>query len=478
MGFQMPLGLICIGGPLLDAGYDVKLIDADAEKISHPELKEIAKDFDPHLIGISHTGSTAAHTHVVETMSELKNILPETPIVYGGVYPSFAWRAILEDVADVDFIIRGEGEQVMLDLAGALKSGSPLEDVDGLAWRDDYGVRINKQATPICDLDKYRPGWELVDFDQYTLQGVRAAGIQFGRGCPHSCGFCGQWIFWRRYRRRSPENFVDQIEYLYKEHKITHFWPADEHFGAERKALVAVLEEIVRRDLKITLTLNISVEAILRDEDILDLYEKAGMGFLSLGVESDNDEVVEGFGKSSYEKACKAMKILREHNILSCANVIFGLEEETWGTLWRRLKRLRRMNPDFMNATYLTPHFWTPVGSKVPLEKVVQPDSSRWGYRNQVLETKNLTPLQLFIGVKITEFFVHVRFRRVWGAIFPTNIKARNMGWWLLMRALKVWVMEIVRDRPKGMIERGAFTKHRKAVRILFPRAARKQSDL
>jgi anaerobic magnesium-protoporphyrin IX monomethyl ester cyclase len=473
----VPLGLVLVGGPLIDAGFEVKLIDADARKLSSEELTKEVRDFNPDLIGVSHTGSTAAHSHIVSNIELLKNNLPKVPIVYGGIYPSFAWRAIMEDMPEVDYIVRGEGEQILLDLASALRDGSSLADIDGLVWRDSNGMRVNKGAKPICNLDQYRPAWELVDWDLYKLMGRRAAGLQFGRGCPHSCGFCGQWIFWRRYRHRSPKNFVDQIEYLVKEEGIEHFWPADEHFGADREALIEVLQDIVDRGLKITLTLNISVDAILRDEDILDLYKKAGMGFLSLGVESDNDEIVEGFEKSSYEKACRAMKLLRQHGILTCANVIFGLEDETYRTLWRRLWRLRRMNPDFLNATYLTPHFWTPIGSKVPLDKVIQPDSSRWGYRNQVLVTENMSAMQLFLAVKVTEFFIHVRPKRVWEALFPYDRGMRNLGIWLLWRALIVWVIEIFRDRPKGLIEKGDFEADPSAVRVLFPRAIRKQAD-
>lgn len=477
LGYQVPLGLVFVGGPLTDAGFEVKLIDADALKLSEDELTSAAQDFAPDLIGISHTGSTAAHTHVVDTIYALKKALPESKLVYGGVYPSFAFRAIMEDVPAIDYVVRGEGENITVQLAAALRDGGAFEEIDGLVWRhrEGGGFKVNQAAKPLCDLDRYRPGWELVDWDLYKLLGQRAAGVQFGRGCPNTCNFCGQWVFWKKYRRRSPKNFVDQIEHLAKEYGIEHFWPADEHFAADREALTEVLEEMISRDMRVSMSINASVDTILRDEDILHLYKKAGVDFAALGVESDNDEVVDSFGKSSYAMATRAMELLRKHGILSCANVIFGLEDETFKTIWRRFLRLRRMDPDFINATYLTPHFWTPLGAKVPLDKVIEPDTSRWGYRNQVVATPNLTPGQLFFGVKATEFFLHIRPSRVWRAIFPHDPVVGRMGMNALYRALIVWTIEVFNDRPKNVVRTGEFAAHEKSVRILFPRATRKE---
>lgn len=478
LGYQVPLGLVFVGGPLVDAGFDVKLVDADARRMSHADLADEVRLFNPDLIGVSHTGSTAAHGHVLETISKLKESGSAARIVYGGVYPSFAFRAIMEDVPDVDFVVRGEGEKILLDLARALRDGGSLEDIDGLVWRDDDGLRVNKAAKSIVDLDAYRAGWELVEWDLYTLLGQRSSGVQFGRGCPNSCDFCGQWIFWKRYRHRSPKNFVDQIEYLVREHGIEHFWPADEHFAADREALIEVLQDIVDRGLKVSMSINTSVDTVIRDEDILHLYKQAGVDFAALGVESDNDEIVSRFGKSSYDMACRAMKLLRAQGILSCANVIFGLEDETFSSIWRRLLRLRRLDPDFVNATYLTPHFWTPLGSKIPLDSIIQPDSSRWGYRNQVVATPNLTPLQLFVSVKATEFFLHIRPTRIWRALFPHDKVVGRMGIRALQRALIVWMIEIIRDRPRKAPSALQASEERSSLRILFPRAfPKKRAD-
>lgn len=470
LGYQIPLGLVLVGGPLVDAGYEVKLLDADAKKLSIDEVVKVAKQFQPDLIGISHTGSTAAHPHAAKTIKALKAALPETYIVYGGVYPTFAFRYIMQTLSEIDFIVRGEGEAVMLDLVSALNDKRQLKDVPGIVWRDQGEPVVNPAAPLIQNLDAYRPGWELVDWPLYRLLGWRSAGVQFSRGCPNNCDFCGQWVFWKKYRHRSPENFVAQVKELVTKYKVEHIWPADEHFCADRESLIKILTGIVNEKIKVSLSINASVDSILRDKDILPLYKKAGIDFIALGVESDNDEVVQAFGKSSYEMAGEALRLLKKHSIISCANVIYGLEDESFATMWKKFWRLRQLDPDFVNATYLTPHFWTPRGSKIPIAAIIQPNQERWGYRNQVVHTPNLAPWQLFLGVKLTEFFLHIRPSRLWRTLLTFDKETRKFSRRALYRAFVVWLVETFFDFPKTkFLSPGQFSRCPELIKALLP---------
>lgn len=470
-GYQVPLGLVFIGGPLVDAGFEVKMLDADAADLDiNDVLKEIS-DFRPSVVGVSHTGSTASHPTAIKAIKEIKKNFPDTRIIYGGVYPSFAYRSVIKDVAEVDFVVRGEGEASVLEFFKALKAKKPLGKVGGLVWREDGEIRVNKPMPPIKNLDDYRPAWELVDWGLYKLLGRRSAGIQFGRGCPNFCDFCGQWIFWKKWRHFSPKVFVDQIEHLVKHYGIEAVWPADEHFAADRDLLIEILEDISSRDFRVSLSINTSVEAILRDKDIMPLYKKAGIDFAAIGVESDSDDVIGkvGKGKSTYQKACEAVKILQKNQIIACTNIIYGLEEESFKTLIRKCWRLLKLDPDFLNAMYLTPHFWTPAGSKTDPDMVIQPDLSRWDYRHQIIDVPNLSALQLFIGVKFTEFLLHCRPKRLWrGLTFEKY--ARWMSMYGLWKAFQVWTMEIFEHAGVKVEKPGTLFKHQPdKIRSLLP---------
>ena len=218
VGYLTPLGLVSIGGPLIDAGYTVKLIDHDAYGWSFKRLiREVGK-FQPDYILLGHSGSTAAHKTAIKTVHEIKRTFPNIKIIYGGVYPSYADQSILRECSEIDYIVRGEGEQTIVELINTIENKNNLEKVDGITWRKGNQIIANRSRAPIQNLDDYRLGWELLDWPLYRMFGFkRAAGLQFSRGCPLTCSYCGQWMFWKKWRHRSPENIVEQLKILKNE---------------------------------------------------------------------------------------------------------------------------------------------------------------------------------------------------------------------------------------------------------------------
>src|SRR5262249_42288750 len=147
-------------------------------------------------------GSTPAHPACVSLLRTLKASFPDVLTVYGGVYPTYHAGKILAREPAVDVVVRGEGEATAVELAAALDAGRPPSDRAGLACRDGGRVVLTPDRPPLVDLDAYRVGWELIeDWDRYGCFGLgRAAIVQFSRGCPHRCTYCGQHGFWVRWR--------------------------------------------------------------------------------------------------------------------------------------------------------------------------------------------------------------------------------------------------------------------------------------
>jgi anaerobic magnesium-protoporphyrin IX monomethyl ester cyclase len=357
IGYQVPLGMLFLGGPLIDAGHRVRLIDNDALGWSLDRLvKEIAHR-PPDCVLLGHTGSTAAHPAAMETARAIRRHLPFTRIFYGGPYPSSADALILEENPAVDAVVRGEGEETVLELAAAIDEGRrEWDSIPGLTWRDRGQIRRNADRPPAGDLDRFRPGWELVDWDRYRLFGFgRSAGMQFSRGCPLRCGYCGQWSFWRRWRHRSPASFVGELERLARGHRVRIVWLADENFAADRNLAREVLQALIERDLGLSINLNMTAADVVRDADLLHLYKRAGVDNIILGVESLEDDVVRGIGKTNpFAVSREAVRLLRRQGIVSLVNVIYGLVDESPETLLRTFRRLRDLDPDVLNAVYLT----------------------------------------------------------------------------------------------------------------------------
>ncbi len=444
VGHQLPLGLLMIGGPLRDRGDDVLLIDAARQHLRDREIVARVAAFEADAVMIAHVGSTTAHLCCLRVIRAVKAALPGAVTVYGGVHPTYHYRAILSEEPAVDVIVRGEGEATVLDLIatlerqramctqpGTLPMACDLSCVAGIAWRRKSVVEATATRAPITDLDAYRIGWELVErWDDYQAFGLgRAAVVQFSRGCPHTCTYCGQWMFWRRWRHRAIARFVDELETLRTVHNVRFFWLADENPTTDKEVWREVLEEIRRRQLDIALCGSFRAQDIVRDADILPLYKQAGFAYILMGVETVTDETLGKIRKSSHvDDAYQAVRLLRQHGILSIVDYIFGLEEETPGTLWRGLRGLLRYDGDFVNALYLTPHAWTPLGhQQLKSGTVVEPDTWKWDYRHQVLATRYLSPAQLFVGVKLVEALYHLHPHRLWRALTVRDHTLRRL---------------------------------------------------
>ena len=364
IGYLIPLGLVCIGGPLIDAGFTVKLIDHDLYGWSYQRLIEEISDFNADYILLGHSGSTAAHKTALKTIRTIHKELPHLRVVYGGVYPSYADKVVMAECEEIDAIVRGEGEQTVVGLMRTWEQTNDLGYVDGVTWRNGNEIIANRSRTPIKDLDEYRPGWELVDWPRYSMFGFKdAAGLEFSRGCTLTCTYCGQWMFWKKWRHRSPENVVEQLKILANQYHVKIVWFADENFAADRDVAKRILEMIVEADLGLSLNLNMTAADVVRDADLIPLYKRAGVDYIVMGIETLKDEVVTNIRKNNpFEISKEAVRLLRQNNIISLTNLIYGLEEESWKTIFEKFKGLLELDFDILNAMYLTPHFWTAQG--------------------------------------------------------------------------------------------------------------------
>jgi anaerobic magnesium-protoporphyrin IX monomethyl ester cyclase len=424
-------------------------------------LEEIGK-YQPDYVLLGHSGSTASHNVVVETAREVRSAFPSVRIIYGGVYPSYAYESILQEVSEFDVIVRGEGEGTILDLLSTWDAGDDLGSVPGIVWRKNGTITVNRPRSVIQDLDLYRPGWELLDFSKYRMFGFKnVAGFQFSRGCPLTCSYCGQWLFWKKWRHRSPQNIVEQLKLLVEKYNVTMVWFADENFAADRELTIQLLEMIVEADLNLSLNINMTAADVVRDADLMPLYKKAGVDYVVMGVESLKDSVIADVRKNNpFAVSKEAVRLLRQNHILSLTNIIYGLEEENWGTILEKFKGLLELDSDILNAVYLMPHFWTIDGKRTDTSKIIQKDLSKWSYRNQVLAVERMSPLGLFLGVKLTEALFHLRLRSIRRLLFPGEKNYGKIYRESILAGIRVFLAEIlefafeVRFSPRGSTQR------------------------
>lgn len=183
-----PLGLLSVGGPLIDDGHDVELLDGEFGPMPLDVMVEEIGAHRPEAVLFGHSGSSSAQPIISRLAAAVAARLPEAHIVYGGVHPTYFWREIMREEPYVMAVVRGEGEETTRRLMRALGQGAALGDIPGLVFRHGDAIVSTTAAPVITDLDNYRIGWELIDHRRYSYWGgKRAVVIQFSRGCPHLC---------------------------------------------------------------------------------------------------------------------------------------------------------------------------------------------------------------------------------------------------------------------------------------------------
>ena len=446
-GHQIPLGLLIVGGPLLDSGHEVMLLDAERKHLSIRAVVKEVERFSPEIVMTGHAGSTSAHPHCVKMLVAIKRACPGVLTVYGGVYPSYHAEEILRCEKAIDVIVRGEGEATSLELVEAIDSGRPLHRVQSIAYRHRRQPVLTPPRTPIRNLDAFRIGWELIaHWDDYQCFGMGRSGIiQFSRGCPHHCTYCGQRDFWVRWRHRNAVKLVDEIEWLYRTHNVRFFSLADENPAANREEWHRFLEEMAAREIPVHFFASIRTTDIVRDAEILHLYRKAGILYILLGIESTEPEVLKEIKKGSTTRHdLEACRLLKQQGIFSIVAHVVGLKDETWKTFRTAIQQLIHYDGDFVNVTHLTPHSWTDLGRQVKDHSIVQHDLSKWDYRHQIIAQPNLSPWKIFFAVKWLELWFHARPGKLWAILKMRDSFRRRQLIWSTVHTGMVWVGEVL----------------------------------
>lgn len=440
-----PLGLLSIGGPLRDAGFAVQLLDADLDNLALGEIVRRAAELEPDVVMLGHSGSSSVHLTVVELCALLKHRLPALRVIYGGVHPTYHWDEILRDCPQVDFIVRGEGEQTAVSLLQALQGATPLAEVRGIAYRQEGEVLCSADAPMQRNLDDYRVGWELIDHARYSYWGgKRAVVVQFSRGCPYLCNYCGQRGFWTRWRHRDPVLLARELARLHREQGVELINFADELPTGSRKAWKAFLEALIAENVPLLLVGSTRAGDIVRDADILHLYRKAGVIRFLLGIESYDEATLAAIRKGGdVREDQQAIRLLRQHGIVSMATYVVGFQEESDRDYWRSFRHLLRYDPDQIQLLYVTPHRWTPFYQTAEQRRVIQADTRRWDYKHQVLAVQRVPAWRVFLWFKLIELAMQARPKALARVLWRGDDDFRHAMRWYTRMGRRVWFHEV-----------------------------------
>ena len=396
-------------GSLKQAGYtDVRFIDAMTNDLSDDQLREMLAKEKPDIIGA--TSITPSIYKAERALEIAKELHPDAVTILGGVHATFMYQQVLSEAPWIDVIVRGEGEEILLDLVSTIDKGRWPHDRDhvkGIAYLDrstEGGKIIATQAAPtVKNLDAITPDWGILEWDKYKYipMGTRVAIPNMARGCPFTCSFCSQWKFWRDYRIRDPKKVVDEIETLVRDYQVGFFILADEEPTINRKKFVQFCEELIARGLpdKITWGINTRVTDILRDEELLPLYRKAGLIHVSLGTEAAAQLKLDLFNKETkIADNRRAIELLRKNGIVVEAQFIVGLENETKETLEETYRMAMEWKPDLANWSMYTPWPFSTLFKEMS-DKVEVFDFEKYNFVTPIMKPAAMERGELLDGV-------------------------------------------------------------------------------
>lgn len=285
--FEPPLGLASLYAYLKQQGYQVDLIDMQGLVMDSVELTSRIAAGKPDLVGVSAMTTTLPAALKVAGLA--RQAAPAAKVVLGGVHPTLDPQGVLDN-PNVDFVIRGEGEEALAGLVAALEGRGSLQDVAGLCYRHDNRSVI-KEKTLILDQNSLpAPAYDAFPAERYIqhnqlLREIRGISMLVSRGCPFPCSFCAvHQTMGHKWRVKSPHLVVDQMVALKSRYQLDGIWFKDSILNLDRKWTKAFAEDLIERQVDLTWQANTRIDLIREEE--LALMKRAGLTQLDLGIET------------------------------------------------------------------------------------------------------------------------------------------------------------------------------------------------
>lgn len=308
---MIPLALLAISTPLKKAGYMISIIDARVEKNPQQLLSESISD-ETICVCISALSGTPIH-NALEAAKTVRSINPKIPIVWGGFHASLLPNETLKDQL-VDIIVKGFGEQTIVELVCALEKKKPLEKIGGISFKKN-GRLLHNPAKSFKEFDASSfMDFSLVDIKKYIKSEISGKTIDFitSRGCPHRCNFCAiSKLYGKTWIPYSLKEVVQQIERLHKKHGVDGMHLLDDNFFVDKKRVEKFCDEIIKRGIKMRFWAMCRCNYFASyDSAFLQKLKQAGFDTINFGAESGSERILKKIDKDITVEAVKKTALL------------------------------------------------------------------------------------------------------------------------------------------------------------------------
>ncbi len=408
---EPPFWAALTAGFIRKRGYDVRILDANAENFSIEETVDMIKDYNPRLTGIVVYGqhpsaSTQLMTGVGILCKEIKSRGVDGKLILTGLHPSALPERTLKDES-CDFVAEGEGFHTLFGLL----DNHPLSSIPGLWWRESSGIAHNPRAKNIENLTEELGdvAWDLLPFGKYKAHNWQCldnlnlrknyASLSTSLGCPFKCDFCSisKTFGERKTRYWNPDWVVKQISTLNEKHDVKVFKLIDEMFLLNPNHYLAIADGLIERGLGDKINIWAYARVDTTKEAHLEKLRKAGFRWLCYGFESGNDKILKDVHKGNFtrEDMIRLNEKVRSSGINVLGNYMFGFPDDDIKSMQETLSLALEQNCEFDNFYCATA--WP--GSKLYEDTIKNgikvperwEDYAQHSYNFQPLPTRNLS---------------------------------------------------------------------------------------
>jgi anaerobic magnesium-protoporphyrin IX monomethyl ester cyclase len=348
---------------------DLGVFTGATEQTLTEKAFQAVREHQPELVGF--TCSSSSFPFVRKSAAYIKASFPNLKIIVGGMHPTLFPKEILENCSFIDYIAIGEADNTFVTLCDRLEKNESDTIIPGIAHRTRDGkIVIGERPELIKNLDELpMPAWQDISINNYHFdysgwlnpkkhQIDIVAPILTSRCCPFDCNFCAfNTLMGRGFRYHSPKRVVDEIERLHTQFGVNYFEFIDDNIGIKKSRLIAICNEILKRNLDIQFTSMSGLHIATLDKEIIDALCDAGYLHAILPVEHASDFIRNKvIGKKlSRDKIFEVTELFKKKGIITRAFFIIGFPEETEETIKETIQMIKELELDLVNVFNLIP---------------------------------------------------------------------------------------------------------------------------
>lgn len=348
-----PLGLLYVGEVLRQGGYEVSVLDSTCEGyynvvrhddydtygLSNESIRQRIEKESPGAVGIACSFSYQDQ-RVYDLCGLVKSVDKDILTMVGGIHPSLLPEKMLKECEGLDFIIMKEGEYRALELLDSINNRRDYRNQDGIAFRENEGVKINPVKSFVKNLDNIpHPARDLININDYIKinkqanpfsKSERAERIFTSRGCPFDCCFCAGSSFWGGIRLRSIDNVVEELKILKDDYDIREIQFSDDNMTVNKKRMMGLLKRM-KEEFDFNWCTHSGVLISTLDDDMLKAMSESGCYQLSVSPESGSQRVVNDIIHKPIDlkKVKPVIDNAHKYGISMHSNFVVGLPGET-----------------------------------------------------------------------------------------------------------------------------------------------------